>query len=224
MNRGAISYIIRIFTQRILGVLFYLLGAWWSMSVRSWAYFSVHFAAAIISSIVMFRVNPATLSERGKTNTDSPIWDKWLLGVFWLLAFFLIYFIAGLESSKAPPPGTLFWIGILLQLPVLALALHALAVNTFLESTARVQADRNQTVCTSGPYRVIRHPTYTSVLLWCVSVSMVFETPFVIVTAAVIAVIIVIRTYLEDRMLKQRLAGYAQYARKVRYRLIPFIW
>jgi len=65
---------------------------------------------------------------------------------------------------------------------------------------------------------------YSAVLIWCVSVSMVFETQFVFITCATIAAVIVIRTALEDTMLKKDLAGYCDYAAKVRYRIIPFIW
>lgn len=224
MKNGAINYTIRFFIQRVLGMLMYLLGAWWTMNLRSWVYFSIYFVTAIISCVVMFHINQETLSERGKINTDSPVWDKWLTGLFWLLAFFIIYLVAGLEAAKAPPPDAVFWTGIILQIPAAALSLHALTVNTFLESTARIQTERKQTVCKSGPYHFVRHPTYSSILIWCISVSMIFGTLFVIVISAVIMIIIIIRTYLEDKMLKQLLAGYEEYAGEVKYRLVPFIW
>ena len=109
-------------------------------------------------------------------------------------------------------------------MPAAALALRAIMVNPFLESTARIQADRAQTVCKAGPYRIIRHPTYAAVLLWCASVPMIFGTLQVGAVSAAIAAIILLRTHLEDRMLMGHLAGYREYARETRYRIAPFIW
>lgn len=224
MKKGAANYIVRLFIQRALGLLCYLLGARWVMNLRAWVYFVAYFLAAAVCSAVMWRVNRQTLAERAKTNTDSPKWDKLLLGAYWLLAFFVIYLVAGLEAKTAPRVGVAFWIGFVLQIPAAWLSLRALMVNAFLESTARLQTDRGQTVCKTGPYAVVRHPTYSAILIWCVSISMLFQTIGVGLVAALIAVIIIARTDREDRMLQEGLAGYADYAREVRYRLVPRIW
>jgi len=224
MRKRARFYILRLFIQRGLGVFLYLLGAGWTMRLRSLVYFAMYFFVAAVSSVAMYWISPETLAERGKVNTDSPKWDKALLGVYWLLSFFAIYLLAGLEAATAPEIGAIFWVGAAFQLAAAALSLYALMVNPFLESTARIQRDREQTVCKAGPYRIVRHPTYASVLLWCASVSMMFETRLVILAALAVAIVIVVRTALEDAMLKKQLAGYAEYAREVRYRLVPFIW
>lgn len=224
MNKGAINYIIRLLVQRVLGLLLFMLGAWWKLGFRAVIYYTLYLVTAIVLGIVMYMVDPETLHQRGKINTDSPMWDKVLLGIFWLLAYFVINLIAGLEAGEAPQLGTLFWIGIALQIPSAVLTLRALMVNTFLESTARVQKDRGQIVCKDGPYSIVRHPTYSALLIWCISLPMVFETLFVMLTAVIIAIIIVIRTYLEDTMLKTGLNGYEEYTHKVKYRLVPFIW
>jgi protein-S-isoprenylcysteine O-methyltransferase Ste14 len=224
MRTQALTYIARVLAQRALGLLLYILGASWAMSFRATVYFALYLASAIASSAVMFRINPTTLAERGKVDTDSPKWDKVLLGIYWLLSFFVIYLLAGVESAQAPPVGIAFWIGIILQLLSTALVLWSMMVNTYLESTARIQADRAQTVVKSGPYRIVRHPTYSSILLWCASVSMVFGTRMVMAVSAVIVLTITIRTYLEDEMLKEHLPGYLEYSREVPYRLLPFVW
>lgn len=224
MNKRAIDYIIKLFVQRALGITLYLLGASWTMQLRSWVYFAIYFTVAAVSAAVMYHANPETLAERNKIDAGTPKWDKVLVGIFWPLSFFVIYFVAGFEASHAPPPGAVFWTGIALQIPVAAVSLWAAMANPFLESTARIQTDRKQVVSKGGPYRFVRHPAYTSILLWCAAVAMVFETLWVAVIAVVIAVIIIIRTYLEDQMLKAHLAGYAEYAGQVRYRLVPLVW
>ena len=172
----------------------------------------------------MHNVNKETLAERGKINTDSPKWDKIILTIYWLLTFFVIYLVAGLEMNEADKPGIIFAMGIILQIPVTIISLKAMMVNTFLESTSRVQFDRSQIVCKEGPYKIIRHPTYLAILIWCISISMIFETKLVLIISIIIAGLIVIRTYLEDKMLKEKLKGYEEYSHEVKYRLIPFIW
>ena len=164
------------------------------------------------------------MAERGKINTDSPKWDKIILTIYWLLTFFIIYLVARLEMNKADKPGIIFVIGIILQIPVTIISLKAMMVNTFLESTSRVQFDRSQIVCKEGPYKIIRHPTYLAILIWCISISMIFETKLVLIISIIIAGLIVIRTYLEDKMLKEKLKGYEEYSHEVKYRLIPLIW
>lgn len=224
MHKGAINYIIKIFLQRTFGLLLYLLGTGWVFYLRGSVYFILYYVTALFSCLVMYRVNLETLSERNKIGTNTPTWDKILLGVYWLLSFFIIYLVAGLEAKKAPAIGGLFYIGIVLVLLATALSLWALMVNTFLESTARIQNDRNQAVCKKGPYRIIRHPTYLAILIWCISMAFIFETIFICAVSVVIVSIVIIRTYFEDKMMKNELNGYKEYTQEVRYKLFPYIW
>lgn len=224
MKKRAVLYVVRVSVQHALGLAFYLVGAGGRLVLRALIYFGMYFIVTAVSMAVMLRHNPETLAERGKTNTNSPPWDKILLGVYWLLAFFVVYLVAGLEALNAPAIGWAFWLGMLLMLVSSALSLYALTVNTFLESTARVQTDRGQTVYRAGPYRVVRHPTYAAVLLFSAALPLVFGTPLVGGSAVIIAAVIVVRTVKEDKMLLDSLAGYAEYAAETRYRLVPFLW
>ena len=224
MKNKVMDYTVRVFAQKLLGLLCYALGAGWVMSWGAWVYFGVGFGLTALSITIVYRVNPVTLAERGKVLTDSPVWDKWLLGVFWVLYFFVIHLVAGLEAKNAPDPAVLFWIGILLIIASAAITTASLAVNTYLESTARIQSERDQIVITKGVYGVVRHPTYAAVLVSCVGIALVFPTPFVALTAAIIATLTVFRTYLEDNLLKKNLDGYIEYSRSIKYRLIPFLW
>lgn len=224
MERGAISYAIRVMIQRVLGLVLFLVGARSALSWHAWVYFGTNFAAAVLSLMIMFRVNQETLSQRGKVDTDSPTWDKLLLGIYWILHFFAIHLVAGLEWQGVVPNEALYWIGMVLVVMSIVVAMAALVVNTYLESTARLQHDRDQRVISSGIYRIIRHPTYLAVLISAAGISLVFGTPFTCLVALVISGIIILRTHLEDRMLIDGLPGYAEYAQKVRYRLIPGIW
>lgn len=223
MDKGAVLYICRLMIQRILGVILFLFGSSWIFGAREIIYFILYILIAIISGLVMYKINAATIRERGKVNTDSPKWDKVLLTVYWVLAYFVVYFVAGKEFI--PMQMNLgYWIGTILYIAAAALTLRAMIVNTFLESTARLQTDRGQKVCKEGPYSVIRHPTYSAILIWCVSIPMIFPSRNIILIVLMVAVVIIIRTYMEDNMLKRGLDGYDDYAKEVKYRLIPFIW
>lgn len=225
MDKKAIIYLVRLAIQKILGLMCYLLGSSWVLNQRSSIYFSIYIVGSLVLGLSMFMINSKTLAERNKINTNSPKWDKILLGVFWLLEFFVIYFFAGYEANKLTENvDFIYWIGIILNILSGVITLRAMIVNTFLESTARIQHDREQTVCEDGPYRVVRHPTYLSIMISSIGIYMIFPTPRVIVCTIIIAVIIIFRTYLEDKMLQNELKGYKEYTKKVKYRLMPFIW
>jgi protein-S-isoprenylcysteine O-methyltransferase Ste14 len=95
----------------------------------------------------------------------------------------------------------------------------------FFSPVVRIQAERGQRVISAGPYRIVRHPGYAGFLLWAVASGVALNSLLSIIPMVVIALpITVYQTMIEDRMLHAELAGYADYAAKVRYRLIPDMW
>jgi protein-S-isoprenylcysteine O-methyltransferase Ste14 len=225
LKKQANLYIIRVMLQRIFGIVLFLLGSRLMMNVRSMVYFAMYFVFAVVSMALVRSANPETLAARGTIASNTPLWDKIVLAVYWAMAYFVIYYVAGLEMAIQPAAiGWVFGVGVALQVGAFLLSLWAVRTNPFLESVSRIQSERCQTVCCCGPYATIRHPLYAAVLIWCVGISMMFETKFTAILAGMIAIIILIRTVLEDRMLTKELKGYSDYAVSVRYRLIPFIW
>jgi len=220
----AFVYFLKIVASRVAGFLLYAFGTGWVVDSRSVIYFGYCIAASIASGAWMMLANPETFAERDKISPDTPFWDKAILLAYWLLSFFGIYLVAGLEATNTLPLNALFWLGMLICFLSTVIQIAALAVNTFLESSARLQEDRGQSVVDKGVYRAVRHPAYASILLWCISVALIFPTPFVWLTVAIIAVLIVVRTALEDKLLLEGLPGYREYAKRTRWRVIPFIW
>jgi len=96
--------------------------------------------------------------------------------------------------------------------------------NKYFEETSRIQNNREQTVIKTGPYKIIRHPGYSGIVIWAIASYLMFGTLAVGIVSFVIIVIICIRTYMEDKMLKDELTGYLEYSQTVKYRLIPFVW
>jgi len=109
---------------------------------------------------------------------------------------------------------------------VLAAALIAWAMrsNRFFSSVVRIQKDRGHTVVTAGPYGFIRHPGYTGIAAFTLATPLILNSRWAFVPAIATAAMSVLRTLLEDRTLHNELDGYADYARRVKYRLVPAIW
>jgi protein-S-isoprenylcysteine O-methyltransferase Ste14 len=96
--------------------------------------------------------------------------------------------------------------------------------NRFFSSTVSIQTDRGHVVCDSGPYRIVRHPGYAGNILPLAGIVLALSSIWTLIPAMVALIITVIRTTLEDRTLQNELPGYRDYARRVRYRLIPGIF
>ena len=112
-------------------------------------------------------------------------------------------------------------LGLVLSLYVLFLTFRE---NAYLALVVKVQQERGQTVVTSGPYRYVRHPMYATMFLFLPGSALLLGSWWGLLLCLVILGLLVWRTTLEDRMLKNELAGYDEYARQVRYRLISRVW
>ncbi len=223
MNKSAVIYIARLLAERFIAAALFWIAAG-SFDIRSGIFFAFYVIIAFVSGIIIYRNNPETLEKRGKVNTDSPKWDKVLLLIFWIFAFFIVYFSAGKTVPLGKEIDFDYIAGMIIYIISAIITVKAMLENTFLESTARLQPERNQTVIQTGPYSVVRHPTYSAILLWCVAVRCIFPSAEVLLIALAIAAVIIIRTELEDELLKNGLPGYKEYSEKVKYRLIPFVW
>ena len=222
MKKAAVIYISRVAGERIIGLALFLWGAGGVFSAPAAVYFAVYFGAVLLSAVYLRR-HGDTLKARANVSRDTPTWDKLILTGFWLTGYFIIYYVAGRTAGQS---GSL-WLsmaGAALYLASTLLTDAALASNPFAESTARLQTERGQRVMTAGPYRFIRHPMYAAILLWCVCVVLCFPTAGVAVCSGIAATLILLRTALEDRMLRNGLEGYRAYAEKTRWRVLPGIW
>ncbi|MEA4847230.1 MAG: isoprenylcysteine carboxylmethyltransferase family protein [Clostridiaceae bacterium] len=225
-KQGAIKYLFMLLWQRIIGVAIFILSAGTIANLQGIVYFSLYLVISVIACILMYRDHQDTLSERGKRHENTKSWDKVLMPVYVLLAFYVIYLIAGLGIRYQWEQLSINWFyaGIILYLISSVLTIWPVFENKHFESTSRIQNDREQAVISTGPYRIVRHPGYLGIVIWAIATSFMFGTLAVGITAAIIIAVIVIRTYLEDTMLKKELKGYQVYAKKVKYRLIPYIW
>lgn len=226
MSKPLAAYAARLGIERSLGLLLYLVGAGWVLDGRATAWFVVYFLA-IGSGIWLAAKRPDTMARRADlaaTKDTTPVWDKVILALFWLLAYFVVYYVAGVTNQSAPVWPLTIALGLAIYIASCVLTTAALMENAHAESVARLQPERAQTVCATGPYAWVRHPMYAAIIMWCVAIVLVFPCIPVALISVAVAALIVCRTLLEERMLVAGLPGYDEYRHTVRWRLIPFVF
>jgi protein-S-isoprenylcysteine O-methyltransferase Ste14 len=102
--------------------------------------------------------------------------------------------------------------------------LWAKLANPYFSSVVRIQTERGQTVCRTGPYHYLRHPGYAGSLLWILVGPLVMGSMWGLIPAVLSALLLVVRTRLEDETLKKELPGYSDFSDEVRFRLVPGVW
>lgn len=181
------------------------------------------------SSFALARRNPDLLNQRGQRVRQlqgTKDWD-WLLLSMYTLVTLVQPFLAGLDYRYGWSPASLpvvYLAGNVLMVAAFVLLTWAMVTNRHFEGTVRIQEQRGHRVITSGPYRYVRHPGYVAVILTFFALPVALGTWTALIPGLVGLVVFVIRTALEDRTLHAELPGYADYAQRVRYRLLPGVW
>ncbi|NQV21978.1 MAG: isoprenylcysteine carboxylmethyltransferase family protein [Rhodospirillales bacterium] len=212
-------------TALFVWVFFSLAGRWdW---MRGWTYIGILIAGNAINELVLWFRNPELFRLRGRTGEGTKTWDKVCLALFGLTVM-LILIVGALDAGRYQWSVMPFWLwpfGVALYAGGQALLIWSMVVNPFFEKTARIQKDRDHRVVDGGPYALVRHPGYVGIILGFVLGSpLMLGSWWAFVPAAISALSLVVRTALEDRMLRAGLEGYKAYATRVRYRLIPYFW
>ncbi len=191
-----------------------------------WIYLAILALSAAVNYLYLRRRNPELIAHRMRFGKGTKTWDKiWM--VLFTPAIAGVYLVAGLDAgrfawSAMPLP---FWaLGLALFLAGALLLMWSMGANPFFEKTVRIQKERGHRVIDTGPYRLVRHPGYLAFFGWIVSAPLLLGSWWALLPAALSLVLVVARTALEDRTLREELPGYLDYARRVRFRLIPKLW
>lgn len=175
----------------------------------------------------VFRIDPELLAERARPAKDTKSWDKAILGITFL-ATLAMYVVAGLDSGRyhwSPNfPLSLIVLGIVLTATGQLLFLIAQKQNKFFSSTVRIQTEREHKICQTGLYRIVRHPAYLGMMLQLLGFPLLIGSIWSILPIALMAILLITRTQLEDQMLLNELKGYLEYAERTQYKLIPGVW
>jgi len=195
---------------------------WWP----AWAAIAVWLAWFAATDILILRFNPDLMAERLTPPKGAKTWDRAILSILRLTEL-VRYVLAGLDQRYGWTGGFPLAAQIAaLTVCVLSYALlaWAMASNTFFSQIVRIQSDRGHAVATDGPYRYVRHPAYVGMIVFELGMSTLLASWWAIIAGGLCAILLVLRTALEDRTLQAELTGYVNYARQVRYRLLPGIW
>jgi protein-S-isoprenylcysteine O-methyltransferase Ste14 len=209
----------------IMGVaLFWSAGRidWWP----AWALIVLMLAWITATAIVILRVNPDLLAERLGPRKGARSWDLAIMSTIGVTTLVRLV-VAGLDQRYG-------WTGAIpLTAQIVALAVSALgyglvvwatASNAFFSQIVRIQSERGHSVAAGGPYRFVRHPGYLGTILYELAVPILLASWWALIVGGLNAILLIVRTALEDRTLQAELSGYDDYARQVRYRLLPGIW
>jgi protein-S-isoprenylcysteine O-methyltransferase Ste14 len=190
-------------------------------------FLTAFFLLVVVSVAWLWRVNPEIFAARSRmTGEGTKNWDKVLIPIL-LGGFLAILIVAGLDCGRfgwARAPAWTVPVGYVLLLLGFLGSGWAQAVNRHFEPSVRIQADRRHHVITTGPYAFVRHPGYVSGAILAIGIALALGSLWALLPAALVGVVLVIRTNLEDATLQRELPGYAEYAARVCGKWILSIW
>jgi len=192
----------------------------------AWGMLAINAGMMAAMGFVIFGRFPDLAKERLRPPKDAKKWDL-VINSFVRLIQAARYVVAGLDKRNGWTVGFPAW----LQLAALAVSSlgyaiipWAVANNKFFSQIVRIQSDRGHAVAAGGPYRFVRHPSYLGMIAFELSIPLLLGSWGALGISAISAGLIILRTALEDRTLQAELPGYAEYAKRVRYRLVPGVW
>lgn len=193
---------------------------------RAWAYLGVVLLGELLTAAILAAVNPVLLERRGRMGPGVKSYDRVFLAI-WLVLAFAAPLVAGLDVGRngdARVPLAGMYVGLVVMMLAYLLGAWAMAVNPHFELLVRIQTDRGHRVISSGPYRIVRHPGYLAAIVGALTAPLILGSLWAFAPVAAAALLFTVRAALEDRTLREELAGYREYASRTRHRLLPGIW
>lgn len=225
LNDDAVLGIIREFFRASFHLAVLLISAGKIDWINAWVCFGLALSYQLANSALLAKVNPQLLNKRGRlVQKNTKLFDRVFIAFYLPLAL-LTSIIAGLDAVRYE------WSHMSLEIIIFGIVIYiiscifgswAMAVNPHFETTVLIQKD--QKVCKSGPYKIVRHPGYLAGIIGSFSYVLILGSWWGLVPAAGLGFLFGVRTAFEDRTLQEELSGYKEYTKNTRYRLIPFLW
>jgi protein-S-isoprenylcysteine O-methyltransferase Ste14 len=192
---------------------------------QAWVYLSIFLGASALTTLYLLRRDPALLERRmrgGPTAEKRPAQRLIMLATS--LGFIALLVVSALDDRfgwSAVPLGVVVAGDVLVAIGF-GLIVRVYRENTF--SSATIEVAENQTVISTGPYAIVRHPMYASGALYLFGTPLALGSYWALVPIAAMMPFLIWRLLDEERLLAKDLAGYIEYQKRVRYRLVPFVW
>ncbi len=226
VKRGVTRWVVRETMGVVMLAVMLFLAAGTVNWIAGWAMVIVMAGWVMATAVVVMPRYPELLAERVGPKKGAKTWDTALLSLYGL-AMMLMWIVAGLDFRNSWSGG----IGPVAQVSAMliviggyALVVWATGVNAFFSQVVRIQSERGHTVISSGPYRYVRHPAYVGMILVVLGAAIMLSSWWALIPGILSALLVIVRTALEDRTLQAELPGYAEYAQRTRYRLVPGVW
>lgn len=195
---------------------------------QAWLYLAFAGAMSFGGGLWLARHDPALLGERlgSLIQPEQKRWDKLVMvAMIALWTGWLI--LMGLDAGRyhwSEIPLALQGLGFVLLCLGSYLVWLTFKANSYAAPVIKIQKERGHSVVTTGPYAYVRHPMYAGALLFLFGAPLLLGSGWGLLGAVVLAMLLGLRTVLEERTLKAELDGYTDYAGRVRYRLVPLLW
>jgi protein-S-isoprenylcysteine O-methyltransferase Ste14 len=192
---------------------------------RGWIFLGLFVALTIVAMIWIWRTNPELYAVRRKYQKGTKAWDA-VVATLTIISFALILPVAGFDERFrwAPQPDWVVWLGYAVLTAGYLGVTWAQSVNRHFEATVRIQTDRDHKVIDTGPYAIIRHPGYITAVFFGAGMALALGSLYALIPAGALTLLLIGRTLAEDATLKAELAGYRDYAARVKQRWIPGVW
>lgn len=189
---------------------------------QGWLFMATLFVPILVAGVVMLVKSPALLESRLKAKEGQREQDVVvkLSGLLFIAAFV----VAGFNWRYAwlVLPDWVVWSAAVVFILCYLLYAEVMRENAYLSRTIEVQ--EGQRVVDTGLYSVVRHPMYTATTLLFLAMPLVLASPISLLIMLLYIPLIIKRINHEERFLKTNLSGYVEYTKRIRYRLIPYIW
>ena len=192
-----------------------------------WIFLILLYIFSFVTILWVLRHNPGLIEERVAVfKPDEPIWDKaYIILLFILVSIWWILIpLDAVRFHWSQMPTWLHVMGAIVLSCSFYLMWLTYRENPYLASAVRIQEERGQTVVSTGPYRYVRHPFYTSTLLFFLGSGFLLGSWIGVLLGLLLAGILARRAVREERELRKGLKGYDAYMAQVKYRIIPHVW
>ena len=210
-----------IFGIALVGALLFL-PAWTFNYFGAWLFLGILFIPMLIIGIVMLTKSPALLEKRldGKEKESEQRGVVAVSALMFIIGFVLSAFDFRFGWSRVPIWLMLAAAGVFLV--GYAMYAEVMRENAYLSRTVEVQ--EGQRVISTGLYGIVRHPMYLATILMFLPMPLILGSFWGLIPFAIYPIAIIVRIVNEEQVLSEGLEGYAEYTKKVKYRLIPYIW
>ncbi len=207
-------------------ILLFAAGDWrW---VQGWVFLAEFAVSSFALCFWLARHDPALLRSRTSApwQPGQPRWDR----IFMLVLIIMVVgwmVLIGLDAHRFRWSQMPLWlqpVGALLIALCMVVTWRTFRYNSFAAPQVRLQAERGQQVTMEGPYGIVRHPMYAGAIFFFVGMPMLLGSWWGMVFAPVLVVALAARAVGEEGMLRRELAGYDEYTRRVRFRMVPGVW